>query len=43
MDLETEVASYVDIYQEKKLVKKWDVSTPENFYEFVSSNKIENI
>jgi hypothetical protein len=43
MDLETEVASYVHIYQEKKLVKKWDVSTPENFYEFVSSNKIENI
>lgn len=43
MDLETDMPSYVHIYDDNKVIKKWDLSSPEKFQKFVVDNKIEPI
>jgi hypothetical protein len=43
MDLETDIASYVHIYDDNNIIKKWDLSSAEKFQKFVIDNKIENL
>jgi hypothetical protein len=43
IDLGSPSISYVHIYEEKNLVKKWDISSPEKYEKYVNCNKIELI
>ena len=43
VDLETKYTPYVDIYDEDRRIKKWDISSEEKYKKYVLSNKIEII